>query len=949
MKLSIPILSFIFCLSAFSNKEGSFELQRRLKLLDLIHQEMQTINSARKKSARLQYRLFELMSEKIKIFKEEENAKFIILKKKDRKVAFKKTLQMYKETQTYGLKILKRIGDKSLKAAIYYTLGLNSRDYSYDKHELRYFLKSIEYSKSRHNINYLAKVSLAEYYYNDKKYPKAVKIYEQIISNKNDEWYTKNLYNYGWCLLKTKKFLKSIEMLEESYLLSATSGYINMKDQAMSGLINFYIYGKDIGRGISFIETHSKQKTRDLLSLAKKAAKKGYASETYSLIKNLDSKITQDKKSEHLNELKLFEFDFYKQEHDRENLLRIAKLLPTLKLDSSENEDAVLKVSDFVGVQQIILKKDFSKENRSYNPTLLSEIITLFNILSKLDPKEATTYSYYIAETYYSVQEEIKALEQYKITLNLFDQFKPKEDLREKSIDAIFSLIETITFSEKNKDRELKFAFHRYLNYWPKTAKAQKIYPRLYSLYLKDNLFEPAQNVLSHYIDHFQGDNKAQQELYKVQLDLIIALKRTDLLAKKIQSMRSGFLSFEFKEIDKSEKILANILFEGFKKMSQAGNFSEAIKGHTKVFLTSNYPKSIKAEAAFNVGINYTNIGNNQEAFKWYTKSFDFYTKKEQVERRAILEKMSLRTSLLQDYIHSSKIDLFLLRRFCFQKDKNEITFRRVIQSFMARNYMRKLEHTFEQYSKCLDQIPTDLYDQVVTHLYETHDHDRMISFIKTYSLNEKLKDKISFYYENIYWKNYIDQSNQDRGYLKLLESTSPDRAKTIASVFKNFYQFKKEAKLFKDSSIKINIEMMPEDFSKKLSTRMEELPKLIKKSNEILNEGDKEFSLLTYYELITLITQFRDEIKEYKFPIKDKNFQKQFQSQMNSLALNIENERVQYLQVARDMINKYEVISTRVDLFYEHINKDKDINLRTPASAFATTIDFPRSQTGVR
>ena len=46
----------------------------------------------------------------------------------------------------------------------------------------------------------------AEYYYNNKNWKSAIYQYKLVIDNKDDEWYSKNLLNYGWCLLKTHEF-----------------------------------------------------------------------------------------------------------------------------------------------------------------------------------------------------------------------------------------------------------------------------------------------------------------------------------------------------------------------------------------------------------------------------------------------------------------------------------------------------------------------------------------------------------------------------------------------------------------------------------------------------------------------------------------------------------------------------------------------------------------------
>ena len=114
-------------------------------------------------------------------------------------------------------------------------------------------------------------------------------------------------------------------------------------------------------------------------------------------------------------------------------------------------------------MQQIILKKDYSKHDQSYDKSILGQIVTYFNILSKINKTEKAQYEYYIGETYYSVNEQKKALVSYKTSLKDYDKTPSKEDLRAKNMDAVFSCIDSAKFSEKekrNRDRGLRTGNH---------------------------------------------------------------------------------------------------------------------------------------------------------------------------------------------------------------------------------------------------------------------------------------------------------------------------------------------------------------------------------------------------------------------------------------------------------------------------------------------------------
>jgi hypothetical protein len=923
-----------------------FEKRRWERIHSLIDEEIAVINRVRKKNQKLMYRLFELKSEKIKLYKEKENRTFLAKKRKHgkkvkRKDIFKKTLKLFKEANAFGHNLLKRYPRSRYKAAIYYTLALNTRDFSYNKNELTYLRKAIKYSKYDKNIRYLATTSLAEYYYNKKNYKSAIYNYEKIIDNKEDEWLTKNLYNYGWCLLKTKKFNGSINRLEESFRLSADEFYVDVRDQVMTSLVSFYVYGKEIQRGIEFIQKHAQNKQESLLKLARKSSGKGFFKETEQIIAMLESSIDKVKKPELYSDLRLFQFDIYKQYHKPKKLLKIANMFPILQFTEYQKEDAIHKISDVVGAKQVILKKDYSKHDKEYDKKILTQIINYFNILSIIHVEEKPQYEYFKAETYYSVGQFRNALDSYKVSLVDFDKKPSKEDLRLKNVDAIFSCIELIDLKKSRKSKELDFAYNKYLSYWPKTKKANSIYPRLFSLYLNKKDYVLSQKVIDRYITSFPSKLKKQQELYRLQLDIFIKNQNTKLLSDKINLIRTGYLKFPKDEIKKSETILANILFNSFKKINIAGDSKGALKGYQTIHFTGHYPASIKAEAAFNMAMIYTDLQDNNNAIKWYKKSFKFYTIKEKKEKRIFLEKMALRTELLHNFRSSAHLNSFILSSFCSQKKKNIKVFANAIRSDLANDYITKTFITINKYKKCISTFPKDLKKEILVHLYENKHESKMLSFIDQFKLTLIFNEKISFYYERLFWKYYKNSKSKQQSYFLRLKKLKNDKSKLMIASLRLLKKFVKSSDKFLTKTLKIQKPLDPNRFSQKLQNRLGQLGPVIKNADNILKMGHGQISVLVYDQLTRLTSVFGDEIGNYKLPIPDKDFQKQFTSQMNMLANNIYTQRNKFKKDSQNLIEKYELLLVKRN--ESHLAADilSVTDIRPQASKMAITYDL--------
>lgn len=936
-----------FLLLLLTLTQLSYASEKRWEvLLKLIDEEEKTISTVKRKNSGLEYRLFELKAERIKIWQKKENEDYMNKSSKGIKIsrasAFKKTRALYIETMNYGLRIIKKHPHTKIVPITYYTLALNSRDYAQDKREYRFLQQAIKYSSTKSNINYYARTSLAEYYYNNKKYKKAARLYKQIVKNKQDEWYTKNLYNYGWCLLKTHHFEMAINTLEDAYRLSANENYINFQDQIIVGLTSFYVIGKQINRGKNFILNEAQNKYEALNKFTKKVAAKGYYEETLELLKLIPDYFETKKRNEQLADLILFKFDFYKQFNQKNMMYKTAQKINNIILNESQKEDAIIKLSSEVGDQQQILKKGYDKYGHTYEVSLLKKINNYFDILAHIDQKNKSKYIYFKAESHYSVQEFALALPLYKNALEVYLINKTKMDIRKKSIEGIFSCIEFANFEKKKELSELEYAYLKHIKIWPTTQRSQAIYPKLFALYLTKNELRKTQKTLDQYIASFKNDRKEQQKLFKVQLDKIIKLKDSSLLADKVNLLNSGYLNFDKKTILKTEKILATILFNKYQELNKKGESKLALNGYKTIFYTKKYPKAIKADAAFNMGIIYVDLFESKNAIKWFKRGFPLFTEKEKDKKRIYIEKISLRASLLQDLLNAAQLKKLILQEFCTRTpNKNYQTLKQAITFDLANDYIAKTLHTFATYKSCTNSDLTQIKEQILDHLF-LHGHERgMISFINEYQLKKIFKNKIGQYYEQLYWE-YREKNKrlslQYESRLKRLHCKSCD---LFIKAQKEYNKFLKQIKRYQNAYIRLASPFSPDNFNKKLNKRLSSLKPLLDKGENALSIAHPEYSILVFEKMIEIVDMSANEISELEPNIEDKKFYHQFKKQMNLLAKNIATQKQAIRKRAGLLVQKNNLFTTQQKKTHFAYDILQISDIRNPASSMASTLDI--------
>jgi hypothetical protein len=936
---------FLFFLITFSTNAVANE-KRWSVLLKLIDEEEKTISAVKKKNSGLKYRLFELKTERIKIWQKKENEDYMDKSTKGIKIsrakAFKNTRSLYKKTMEYGLKIVRQHPRSQMVPATYYTLALNSRDYAQDNREYGFLQKAIKHSPHNSDINYFARTSLAEYYYNNKKYKKAVRLYEQITKNKQDEWYTKNLYNYGWCLLKTHKFDKAINTLEDAYRLSGTGSYINFQDQIMVGLTSFYVMGKQIKRGKDFILNEAQNKYDALFKFTKKVSAKGHYEESLDLLKLIPDYFDQKKGKEQLADLTLFKFDFYKQFNQKEEMFKVAQRLNKIALTKDQKEDAIHKIATEVGDQQQILKKSFDKHGQSYEIALLRKVNHYFDILANIDPQNKSKYLYFKAESHYSVQEFTMALPLYKLALEIHLKTPSEMDVKKKSMEGIFSCIEFARLTKEKELNELEYAYLKHIEIWPKTKKSQQIYPKLFSLYLSKNQLDKTQKTIDQYIESFKADRKKQQELFTVQLDKIIKMKDSNLLADKINLLNNGYLKFDQATVLKTEKILATMLFNKYQELNKKGESKLALNGYKKIFYTDKYPQAIKADAAFNMGIIYVDLLESKNAIKWFEKGLPLFTNEEKAKRRNYLETISLRASLLQDLLNAAQLKKLVLQEFCKETPKkNYQTLKQAITFDLANDYIAKSLHTFETYKKCTNQDLTQVKEQILDHLFINGHESKMISFINDHKLKTIFRDKVGQYYEQLYWKYRDSNKSLELQYVSRIKRTKCQSCKLFVKAQKEYMKFLNHIKKYKNAYIRLSTPFNPQKFNQKLNKRISSLKPLLDKGEKAIEIAHPEYSILVFEKMVEIIEMSSNEIAELDPSIEDKNFYQQFKNQMQMVARNIAGQKMAIKTRVDNLIqenNLYTAQQNKTHFAYDILQIS---DIRNPASSMASTLDI--------
>lgn len=930
------------------------------KLNHLVEKEIKTIQEAGRLDAVLKYRLLELFSEKLALSKEKENKVFLQVSpemRNNRKTEsfFKESLALYKKTEEHGLNIIHDHPQFRDIAHIYYTLGINSRDYAKDQKAEKYFLLSQKNLNQRTNsaevLKHKIKTSLSEYYYNEKMYSLAIKYYKEVLKNKEDSWYSKHLFNSGWCHFKDKKYEEAINLLKEAHFIGKRSleandkKYVSLSDQVMNSIGLFFVYHHKVSDGISFYLNESPDAVSDLVKMAKMAAEQGDFPGLKDIVENAYQVATQKKNHDDKIKIRLQELEFYKtfkkDELYFQTAISINQLNKEKEMAEEQKEEAIEKIKEVVGLLQIKLNKDSKKDQLQFKKENLDKIIHYFTILYEIDKKNEDTYRFYQGETYFSVAQFLNSAHAYEKALLFSKKEEGRLDLKSKILHSLLGTLSKDELAHASLKTEVTrltlFAYIHYIHYWPKNETAQIIYSKLFSLYMEQLNEGEAIKTVEIYRQNFPEDIKIQREQLTRVLDFYIKSKNSDQLSFWANKLSEGYLSFDKDYIEKATEILGNILFEKLQALEKLGKKEEAIKGHIAIYHEEKYPKKIKGRAALNASILYLELGLVPNSYSWQMKSFEHFPKEEIKLQLDKILTISREYALLQDFKHSGLLSLFSLKTFCQDETKQKKDFLKhsISMLLIQDNDFEKVMNHLSSVKKCIpdQKVIEDEVMKIAREIFKRRDvknlEKSLAHLINHKNIQEVKEMIIDLATQNLWRKKLLNEKFEQElqmigkygqaDLIKIEEYLAFEQKAAQFSRF-NFNQFN-------DSEVPFSPDLFNPILEKEIAT----LKSLTDSSKNNIQKASPEILLLTYLNLSESYYHFAINLKNLRPNITDPHFLKSFKEQMSGLAANLEKESLKYFEFGKNKINKDKLV-TKINILYSNIIFEQNLKSKEKA-----------------
>lgn len=902
--------------------------KKNKNIISVIDEELKTLETrfprAIKTDPDMMFRVSELYFEKAKRINEDENKAFLnadikMKQKYDRNYWFKRSRVFFMKAQKYGLRVLKRTKNKEMISEVYLILAFNAKEFQNLDQSRRFFELAIKFSKKGSKVNHQAKVELGNYYYNERNFKKALTFYSDALRFKDYKWWTKDSTNMAWCYYQLNNYDMAIKVMDEVYFKSLKPNWLDVSEQAIKHITNFYASAKKVEESIQFFKKAKKDISESMINMARVLMIKEMlpTAETSLNLGEKYSKNIDQKKNIHLMRLKVFEKFGQVGKH-----FNISKRLFKIHKKNPVNEEQKKEFSFQMGNMAARLQKQVVDtsyvDEKGKRKSRAKIAANYFRMLSVVESDKATHYNFLEGETWYAVKSFASAIKVYYTAIVRCQKIKCDKTLQDKVINSALATLGQDQLGAKTKKKYLESTYVRILQLEPVSPRSQKIYIKLFNVYLAKSKTKQAEDVIKVYQKYYSKDYQVLEGMVARILD--IYRKKNDIA--KLMSWAERINRKEFIVSQKYEnalyKSLATLRLAKIQKLINTGDKKNALKGYRQLYAYRLTPVESKKFASYNIMLLYFELGWSAKTLLWAKNSIKLQNNKELIKFADTYLALMNDLFLRREIENSADLSKVLLQRLCNEKFKykNEL-FKNSAGLYFANDQNSKSFEFLNDFQKCeiSSNVVEEIRFQYLDYFMAENDFNDALQEINKLKLNEKNLSKLLVPLSRIYNFYVADGSNKSIYIKDLMEqfaeilkkNKSPlpiDYLEVQASL--KYPQLLDEVKNLE--GIKLNF---PENvFNELLQQKIVQLEKVTEFSLKIFKFGIGHFNLKTYKTLIDTYQKFISEVDNFIPPNKPPEYVKGFQQSMKSLTSPLTLKVKEFNRSARKLIRNKSLLS---------------------------------------
>jgi tetratricopeptide (TPR) repeat protein len=901
--------------------------QRRVELIKVLDEELREVTRLNKqvgaKRPDLMLRMAQVLLEKARLLKDQENQKFLETpsaqrEKINRDEVFKESRRYFDQAQKTVLVLLKNFKKFDEKGDAYYILAYNAKELKQEEQSKKFFQKALEESKSGSVVADKSRIALAEIYFNKGSFDKSMTLYEAALKNKRDKWWTKDAFNLAWSYFKMGRYDKAIDTMTESYELSKNSKYIDMSKSIERDLAFFYTEAGKSNEAIAFYKKNGKSVSDIMLKVGRYLKTQGkFAAAEKTLADALQYKTSEKEEIElNIELISLYEKFGRDQKH-----LETSRALSAQFSRGGLNPDQVdilkYNVEKMAAlIQQQLVSKTY--ENQSDIREKKAEAANEYFMMSaRVSPEKSQLAYFHAGETYFAIGKFDKAVPLYAESIKRSQANKDRKTESLASNALMVSLGKNV--NKKTTEDYLVPAYEGFLAVEPKGEKSSVVYQRLFSAQMAKKNVGEAEKVLMNYKSNFPGEVETQEKMLAQVMDYYKDSGNKAALAGWAKRVDSNEFKVSPEYAQKVKTLVLGLQFEKVEQASVKGDKRGALKGYLEIYKSPETDADAKRTAAYNIAVLFYETGDWKQMYAWADRAVALMGAVEitKFEKDFIL----FTTDLFQrrQFNESAALSEKIFDKICKSNSKNTKIF------FKNANVIYLADKQFDKSLALLGKAPQcGIGNDVILPGYLDHLNELAASS-KWGSFNDVIKTLEA---SKEMWPQLIYPSSLLANELENI-GRPEDSAKVRAKMLTYYETAKKskfdiplegldaislirltalEAQVKKLNSIKLSF---PEaEYNKNLKNKFGMLDKITTEAISIAELGSGIGIVKAYRYLVEAHESLRNEVVNFTPPGKSAEYTSSFQKSMQKLSAPLEKQASEFREIAIKKIEKENILS---------------------------------------
>lgn len=655
---------------------------RRKKILSIIDEELSEVSRLARqqdnKNPDTLLRLSELNLEKARLYREAENEQFLSIPPEERRTQkkeqfFSTSNKFFNEANESALVVANKFKNYRGISDVYYILAYNYKELGDHEQAQRFFKLASKGGQSTGEIALKAKLNLADYYYNERRFKEAIPLYEASVNKLNEKWWTKDSFNLAWSYYRVQNYDKAINLMLEVHRRSSDKKYVDMKSNVERDIGIFYVDAGRMKDAIKFYESQGLNYTEQFIKIANAIVTQGRFAQAEALLQEAEKIETNRDRRVEILIAQLNLFDKYNKIDEH---LKVSKELVDLNSQSPLNNDHLARLNFHVNKKAAELQKttasDIYKSVPKVQKKKSAQAIEYFNLAAVLSPSQKAEKTFYQAETAYAANDFAKSLKLYIVA---FDDAKKSNDKKvmSQSLEGMLAALAQPSIEGKIADNFYAPVYTRYLSFDSKSDKASQIYVKLFNTQFDAKDIKGAEETMASFAKNFPKDFKTQEAMLAKVMDYYKDKKDYTTVKTYVGRINGGEFKVSSKYAEALRSLMTKIQIEGVQQSLQKGEKAVALQGYIQIYESPESTPKAKNNAAYNLAALYFEMGDTGQSYQWAVTALKDMEADDTVKLADSLLTMASGLFLRQQFNQSADLSYRILNKLCKQNSSNKV------------------------------------------------------------------------------------------------------------------------------------------------------------------------------------------------------------------------------------------------------------------------------------